>query len=307
MTRNKAYIVMDVGGTFIKSGIMSADGVLLDGSQQTVPINSDGTKEEICKSLTSAVCQGISLARYYGYSPAGVGICMPGPFNYITGISNMVHKFAAIKDLPLTDVIKEALDGLDVPIVFGHDVNTQLFGEMCGGNGMGFANVSLVSLGTGLGFAMTAEGNVLMTPTGSPLVSIWNLPYNGGILEDYASKRGFYNTWQMVTGIRPVDEMTVAEMGRLAGEGDVTALEVFRKVGSFIGLNIKEKIKEYKIECLLFGGQISRSFRFMEEAVRYELRDISDLKINTVSDFSNAAFNGLVEMINNQYSTLRFI
>ena len=47
MTRNKAYIVMDVGGTFIKSGIMSADGVLLDGSQQTVPINSDGTKDEI--------------------------------------------------------------------------------------------------------------------------------------------------------------------------------------------------------------------------------------------------------------------
>jgi DNA-binding transcriptional regulator YiaG len=27
----------------------------------------------------------------------------------------------------------------------------------------------------------------------------------------------------------------------------------------------------------------------MEEAVRNELRDISDLKINTVSDFSNAA------------------
>lgn len=123
---------------------------------------------------------------------------MPGPFNYITGISNMVHKFAAIKDLPLTDVIKEALDGLDVPIVFGHDVNTQFFGEMCGGNGMGFANVCLVSLGTGLGFAMAAEGNVLMTPTGSPLVSIWNLPYNGDILEDYASKRVFYNTWQMV-------------------------------------------------------------------------------------------------------------
>lgn len=38
----------------------------------------------------------------------------------------------------------------------------------------------------------------------------------------------------------------------------------------------------------------------MEEAVRNELRDISDLKINTVSDFSNAAFKGLVEMLNNQ-------
>ena len=126
MTRNKAYIVMDVGGTFIKSGLMSADGILIDGSQQTVPINSDGTKDEICNSLTSAVSQGIALCRYYGFSPAGVGICMPGPFNYITGISAMVHKFAAIKDIPLRDVIKEALDELDMPVVFGHDVNTQL-------------------------------------------------------------------------------------------------------------------------------------------------------------------------------------
>ena len=288
---------MDVGGTFIKSGLMSADGILIDGSQQTVPINSDGTKDEICNSLTSAVSQGIALCRYYGFSPAGVGICMPGPFNYITGISAMVHKFAAIKDIPLKDVIKEALDGLDMPVVFGHDVNTQLYGEMCGGNGKGFANVCLVSLGTGLGFAMAAEGNVLMTPTGSPRVSIWNLPYNGGILEDYASKRGFYNTWEIVTGSRPSEDMTVAEMGRLAGEGDQTALEVFRKVGEFIGKNIKDKLTEYNINCLLFGGQISRSFRFMEEAVKKELSDIEGLDIRTVSDFSNAAFKGLVEML----------
>ena len=288
---------MDVGGTFIKSGIMSCDGVLQDGSQQTVPIDSDGTYEQICNSLTTAVSQGVALCRYYGYSPAGVGICMPGPFNYITGVSAMVHKFAAIKDIPLKDVIAEALEGLDIPVVFGHDVNTQLYGEMCGGNAVGYDNVCLVALGTGLGFAMAGDGKVLMTPTGSPLVSIWNLPYNGVILEDYASKRGFYNTWEAVTGSKPSDDMTVAEMGRLAGEGDSTALEVFRRVGEFIGSNIKNYLIEYKIECLLFGGQISRSFHFMEDAVRKELSDIEGLRITTVSDFSNAAFKGLVEML----------
>lgn len=288
---------MDVGGTFIKSGIISYEGELLDGSQQTVPIDSDANKEAICNSLTSAVRQGVALCRYYGYSPEGVGICMPGPFNYITGISAMVHKFAAIKDIPLKDVVAEALEGLDIPVVFGHDVNTQLYGEIRGGNAVGYGNVCLVSLGTGLGFAMSGDGKVLMTPTGSPLVSIWNLPYNGGILEDYASKRGFYNTWETVTGTRPSAELTVAEMGRLAGEGDATALEVFRRVGEFIGSNIKNHLSEYKIECLLFGGQISRSFKFMEEAVRKELSDIEGLEIRTVSDFSNAAFKGLVEML----------
>lgn len=57
---------------------------------------------------------------------------------------------------------------------------------------------------------------------------------------------------------------------------------------------VKDKLIEYQIECLLFGGQISRSFRFMEESVRKELSDIKGLTITTVSDFSNAAFKGLV-------------
>ena len=83
----------------------------------------------------------------------------------------------------------------------------------------------------------------------------------------------------------------------MAGEGDATALEVFRKVGEFIGKNIKGYLTEYRTECLLFGGQISRLFRFMEEAVKKEVSDIEGLDIRTVSDFSNAAFKGLVEML----------
>jgi glucokinase len=288
---------MDVGGTFIKSGVMTADSVLVDGTQQTVAIDSDGSKEDIINSLTEAVRQGISLVEYYGYIPAGIGICMPGPFNYNTGVSGMVHKFAAIKDIPLKEVIAESIPGYDLPIVFGHDVNTQLYGEMCGGNAQGFDNVCLVALGTGLGFSMANDGKILQTATGGPLVSIWNLPYNGGILEDYASKRGFYNTWEIVTGQKPDESLTVAAMGGLAAGGDAIALEVFSRVGKFIAMNIKEKLVEYNINCLLFGGQISRSFHFMEAAVKKELSDIEGLDIRTVSDFSNAAFKGLVEML----------
>ena len=297
MTRNSAYILMDVGGTFIKSGIMTADSVLVDGTQQTVAIDSDGSKEEIVNSLTTSVRQGISIAEYYGYVPAGIGICMPGPFNYNTGVSGMVHKFAAIKDLPLKEIIAESIPNYNIPIVFGHDVNTQLFGEMCGGNARGFDNVCLVSLGTGLGFSMANDGKVLQTEDGGPLISIWNIPYNGGILEDYASKRGFYKTWEIVTGQKPDESLTVADMGRLAGEGNATALEVFSRVGKFIGMNIRENLIEHKINCLLFGGQISRSFCFMENAVKVELADIKGLEIRTVSDFSNAAFKGLVQML----------
>jgi len=297
MMINKAYILMDVGGTFIKSGLMSADGSLLENSQQTTPVNSDGTRKEICESLKLVVRQGVALCHSLGYTPSGIGISIPGPFNYITGVSWMDHKFAAIKDVPLREVLSEALDGQEMPIVFGHDVNTQLYGEIRRGNATGYNNVCLVALGTGFGFALSQDKTVLQTATGAPLVSLWKIPYKDGILEDYASKRGFYKTWEAVTGSKPAEDITVAKMGLLAGEGDPVALEVFRRVGSFIGRNIKSYLSEYHIECLLFGGQISRSFRFMEESVRKELEEIDGLKITTVSDFCNAAFKGLAEML----------
>ena len=91
--------------------------------------------------------------------------------------------------------------------------------------------------------------------------------------------------------------MTVADMGRLASEGDSAALETFRRVGELIGSNIKDILIGHQIECLLFGGQISRSFRHMESAVRKELSDIEGLKIDTVSDFSSAAFRGLAAIL----------
>jgi hypothetical protein len=37
----------------------------------------------------------------------------------------------------------------------------------------------------------------------------------------------------------------------------------------------------------------------MENAVKEELAQIEGLEIRTVSDFSNAAFNGLLAMLNN--------
>lgn len=297
---------MDVGGTFIKSGLMSCNSVLINGSQQTSAIDSDGSKEQICNSLASAVSRGAALCKSMGLEPAGIGLCMPGPFNYNTGVSAMVHKFASIRGIPLKNVISDAIaeemhsnlreDG-NVPVVFGHDVNTQLLGEMNGGNAKGFLNVCLVSLGTGLGFSLAKDGKVLQNESGGPLISLWNRPCGEGIMEDHASKRGFYNTWEEVTGRRPGEDLTVARMGELASEGDATALEVFRRVGSFIGKNIRPEILAHQIGCLLFGGQISRSFRFMEDAVREELMDIKGLEINTVSDFSNAAFRGLVRML----------
>ena len=161
MTRDK--LLLDVGGTFIKC----SDG-------RTIPIDSDGTREEIASSLRAALGEADSAA-----------IAIPGPFNYNDGTFLMKHKFVDAYGERFANLVGRPSGNFK----FIHDVNCMLLGEVVSGAGKGYKRAALIALGTGLGFSMYVDGKVLTNETGSPLVSIWKLPYRDGILEDYVSKR----------------------------------------------------------------------------------------------------------------------
>ena len=171
----KDILLLDVGGTFIKCS---------DGRE--IPINSDGSREEISRSFAEAV--GAFIDNPARTDNVGIAVAIPGPFDYERGIFLMKHKFAAVYGDNFRDV---AGIPSGIELRFTHDVNCMLSGEMRYGNGREYSRVALVTLGTGLGFAMSIDGHILKNETGSPLVSIFGIPYRDGILEDYASKRGF--------------------------------------------------------------------------------------------------------------------
>ncbi len=267
MTQDK-LLLLDVGGTFIKCS---------DGRE--IPIDSNGSSEAIKAAFAEAVGP---------FEGKGIAVAMPGPFNYREGIFLMKHKFAAVYGENFRDV---AGVPADVEIRYTHDVNGMLSGEMAYGNGNGYDRVAMVTLGTGLGFSMYIDGEILMNENGSPLVSIFNRPFRDGVLEDYASKRGFLSTFER-NGGKGVE--TVKEIGVLAAEGDKAALKTFCDVADVISSAIAPILEERGVECLLFGGQISRSFRFMEEQLKKGFEGLTSLKaISTISDFDNATFNGL--------------
>ena len=155
---NRSPLLLDVGGTFIKCE---------DGRQ--VPIHSDGTVQEISAALRAAA----------GPAPAdGVGVAIPGPFDYREGIFRMTHKFAAVNGMPFRE-----LAGIpdEVPLRMMHDVNAALLGAHVLSGQQG--NAALVTMGTGLGFAYSIDGRPQCNDAGSPARSLYNLPYVDGILE----------------------------------------------------------------------------------------------------------------------------
>lgn len=273
MLNCKQKLLIDVGGTFIKCS---------DGRQ--IPVDSDGSFESIAGSLSAAInnfCKG--------EGSKSIAVAIPGPFDYNQGRFLMKHKFASVYGHTFRDV---ASVPESVEMVFCHDVVAMLKGEIKCGYGQGYSRVALITLGTGLGFAVSIDGNILLKPEGSPSTSIYARPYKNGILEDYVSKRGIMSAYRAQGG----EALTVKEIAERAEAGEKEAIRTYKNTGAQIAEAIAPVLQEYSIECLLFGGQISRSFRLMEPSLTEGLACRSLKRISAISDIDNATFNGLMSL-----------
>lgn len=294
-TRNSCRLLLDVGGTFLKSAVADAAGQLLSGSEFSCPIRSEGSREEIEGSLAATVARGAAFAAERGMELAGIGIAIPGPFDYAAGVSRMTHKFRSICGVDLRGrAVRDARRSRRCGDPFHAGRERRVGRGDRPGQRRRIRRLALVSLGTGLGFALSRDGRVLCNPAGGPKVVIFNLPYRDGILEDYASKRGFLRIYGELAG-HTDPALTVADLGRMAGEGDARARETFATVGGILAAALRDLLVEHGVECLLLGGQISRSFAYMEAALRDGLRDVAGLtRIAPAEHIGEAAFYGLL-------------
>ncbi|MBQ9184790.1 MAG: ROK family protein [Bacteroidales bacterium] len=259
--------LLDIGGTFIK---------VSDGSQ--IPIRSDGSREEIAAALRKAVS---------GDGVSKIGIAIPGPFDYKEGIFRMEHKFAAVKGESF-----RALAGVpdNVELKFIHDVNALLLGSICT-LGLQDKNVALATIGTGLGFSYSIKGEIQMSETGSPARSLWNLPYEGGILEDKVSARGIRAAYEEKTGEKNQSAYSIA-MRAYAGE--TAAIEVYDNLGDTLGKALAGVLEEIGADILLVGGQISKSLSLMRSPLKNHL---DRLRVERAPE--GAVFKGLSSLFEN--------
>lgn len=270
MLYSSEYRFLDVGGTFIKCD---------DG--RMVPIHSNGSREAIAASLTDAIGPAEGLR--------GLGIAIPGPFDYANGVFWMKHKFSSVYGCSFRD-----LAGLpeSVELRCHHDVNATLRGTIHL-LGLERKNTALVTLGTGLGFAYAIDGKVQYNELGSPLRSLWNLPLEGGgILEDRISSRGIRESYTSLTGN---DKLSVRGIAGRAFEGDESALKVFSDLGDQLGKALAGPVNELDIDTVFLGGQIAKSMSLMIEPLQSSLKGIRILPVP-----EGAVFEGLSTLFDNK-------
>ena len=295
-----AYLIIDAGGTFLKSAVLNSLGEVFQGSAFSVRSHSEGSREEILQTFDDTITKGLRFIRDKGMKIGGIGVAFPGPFDFENATPLMEHKFQKIYGLNLRKFFYEISGvSLEIPIKFIHDANAVLTGEIWKGNASGYKNAAVVTLGTGLGFAISENGKVLCNELGGPWVSIFKLPYRNGILEDYASKRGFIKIYSEISGKTDIKKIKVSDIGEWAKKGDIFSIQTFNSVGKILAESLHAIMIENNIECLLFSGQISRSFHYMESSLKEGLKDVKCLqKISVVKSIDNAALLGVLRTVN---------
>jgi glucokinase len=275
--------VYDVGGSHISAAICYAEEFRL-GPVERCALPSDQTSAAFVDALYSLAVKAapdLSVVE-------GAEFAMPGPFDYAGGVSFMRHKFPYLYEVPLASRISERFGWEPSQARFLNDAAAYLLGEVGAGAARGVARAVGITLGTGVGSAFAIEGHIVTKGKGvPPSGEIWNIPYNGGIVEDLISTRALQKSYEERSG----QQREVASIAHYANGGEATACEVFEEFGNNLGAALRRLLAEFNPNVVVIGGGISRSANlFMPEAM--EALDGMETELRTSKLGDNAPLVG---------------
>lgn len=151
----KYYVGIDLGGTFIKGGIVDDLGNIL--LQDKTPTESEKGADGVAKNIANLANSLLARLGLSADDAEGLGMGVPGMIDSGTGTVTYSNNLQW-KDFRIGEAIAK-LTGLRVKIA--NDANVAALGEAKFGAAKGLKNVVMVTLGTGVGGGVVADGVLL--------------------------------------------------------------------------------------------------------------------------------------------------
>ena len=192
----EGYVLLDAGGSQIKSAAWTASGKRLD-SIHTADSCSGADKEKILGNLLAVISRENEVLAANGFTLERVGMAFPGPFDYLNGISHMkgLAKYDAIEGLALETALKsypgQTVLRPETKLFFRHDVDSFALGTVSLDPSCAEGKVLCLCIGTGAGSAFLEEGRLLKEDRRIPENGwIYSYPFRGKTIDDWISARG---------------------------------------------------------------------------------------------------------------------
>src|SRR5512136_2574885 len=155
VAKRPLVIAVDLGGTQIRVALSDLEGQFL--RRVACPTEAAQGQEAVLRRLVARiqeVRQGIPDKDILG-----VGIGSPGPVDALAGLIISPPNLPGWEEVPLRDVLEQRLS---LPVRLANDANAAALGEWAFGKGRGRQNVAYVTISTGVGGGVIAEGRLLL-------------------------------------------------------------------------------------------------------------------------------------------------
>jgi glucokinase len=265
MNKKEVVLGVDIGGTNTAFGYVDREGNLVAEAVMTTEANRPA--EEFFERLHKQA-EILFESTHNQFTCVGIGLGAPNA-NYYKGTIEQPPNLSWV----YVDVVTTLKRWYTVPIALTNDANAAALGEMLFGSAKGMKDFIVITLGTGLGSGIVANGELIYGHDGfAGELGHTIVDPNGrlcgcgrhGCLETYASASGICRTVQELLQTKSIpsklrnisnEQITSKRIFEAAKLGDPIALEAFELTGKYLGMKLSDSVAHTSPEAIiLFGG-----------------------------------------------------
>ncbi len=286
-------IGIDIGGTGTKFGIVDRVGnVLFSGSMST---KKHAQVEPFIDELYKRVNELIDKAGGVGRMK-GIGVGAPNG-NFYTGTVEYAPNLPWRGIIPLAKMMQ---DKFKLPVILTNDANAAAEGEMIYGAAKGMKDFIMITLGTGVGSGIVANGKLIYGHDGFAGELGHTIVIPGGRLHDGTGKKGSLESYASATGVRlttlemlkntttqsalrkfPVDEIDSKTVYEAAIAGDDLAKKVYEFTGNILGIALANAVMFSSPEAIILFGGLTKAGELILKPTR------ESMEANLIKIFEN--------------------
>ncbi len=285
---DKKLIGVDLGGTTVKFAILTLKGEVQQKWSIETNILSDG--QLIIPDIIDSINHHLKMYSMEADQFVGIGLGSPGTINFaegtIKGAYNLNWKDSVY---PVRDIEK----GTGIPVTIENDANVAALGERWKGAGNNADDVVFVTLGTGVGGGIIANGQILHG-AGGAAGEIGHVTVDPDGFMCTCGKRGCLETIASATGIVRVardraseyagkselkamlddgQDISAKDVFDLAKEKDDLATMVVDYVTESLGFALANIANSLNPKYVIIGGGVSAAGKFLSDKVDAAMRN----------------------------------
>jgi glucokinase len=284
---------VDIGGTGTKFGIVDNVGNVLFASEISTKKHKEVYSfiDELYQELSILIEKVGGVGRI-----KGIGVGAPNG-NVYTGTIEYAPNLPWKGIIPLAKMLQ---DKFKIPVRLTNDANAAAVGEMMYGAAQGMKDFIMITLGTGVGSGIVANGQLIYGHDGFAGELGHTIIIPDGRLHVGTGKRGSLESYASATGVTesaleilnqtdrpsllrdiPREELNSKAVFEAATKGDEVAKEVFEFTGKILGMALANFVMFSSPEAIILFGGLTKAGDLILKPTR------EHLEANVIEIFQN--------------------